>query len=114
MSRDWVVFLQDILESCEKVRQYSVGMTREQLRDDDMRYDALLRRLLLIGEATKHVPPSVRNRFPEIEWRAIAGLRDVLIHAYFRIDDDTVWDVIHNDIPKLEARLREPLDEDPV
>ena len=74
-------------------------------------YDAVVRNLEVIGEAVKGIPADVRERAPGIDWRRIAGLRDVLAHAYFAIDDATLWDIVRNKIPELVrhmSRLRQP------
>lgn len=64
-------------------------------------YDAALRNLEIIGEAAKAIPVEVRERFPQVHWKAIVGLRDVLAHAYFALDDDTLWDIVTNKVPEL-------------
>lgn len=110
MSRDPKVYLHDILECCEKVARYAQGMKWDSLREDEMRYDAILRNLLVIGEAAKNVPDEVREDIPGVDWRGVAGLRDVLIHAYFRIDDDTMWTVVQEHLPALHDSVRVYLD----
>lgn len=110
MSREPRVYLHDILECCEKVLRYSRGMTRDSLREDEMRHDAIIRNLLVIGEAAKNVPDEVREDIRGVDWRGVAGLRDVLIHAYFRIDDDTMWTVVHEHLPGLRDSVRTYLD----
>jgi uncharacterized protein with HEPN domain len=75
-------------------------------------YDAVLRNLEVLGEAAKKVPEDVRNRYPWVEWRAIAGLRDVLAHAYFALDDATLWDIVARKVPALAEALRQILEEE--
>lgn len=67
--------------------------------------DAVIRNLEIIGRAVKHLPRDVQKSYPDVEWKKIAGLRDILIHAYFRIDHDIVWDVITNKIPVLKQQI---------
>jgi len=83
------------------------GLTRESFAQDTMRIDAVVRNLEIIGEAAKMIPESIRVEYPNIEWRKIAGLRDILAHHYFEVDLDIVWDVVQNKLPELERDLRE-------
>jgi len=72
-----------------------------------MRIDAVIRNLEIIGEAAKMVPESIRTRFPLVEWKKIAGLRDILAHHYFEVDLDIIWDILQNKLPELERELSE-------
>ena len=106
MSRRWSLFLQDIVKSAVKVRQYTEGFDLKSFMDNDMAYDAVLRNLEIIGEAAKKIPPEVRDRYPQVDWRGIAGLRDVLAQAYFGLDDETLWDIVQKKVPQLISTLR--------
>jgi uncharacterized protein with HEPN domain len=70
-----------------------------------MRIDAVIRNLEIIGEATKMIPESIRARYPSVEWKKMAGLRDILAHHYFEVDLDIVWDILYNKLPALERDL---------
>jgi uncharacterized protein with HEPN domain len=70
-----------------------------------MRIDAVIRNLEIIGEATKMIPESIRVRYPSVEWKKIAGLRDILAHHYFEVDLDIIWDIVQNKLPGLEREL---------
>ena len=101
MSRELRLYLTDILIAGEKVLRYTEGMNFENFVADDRTFDAVIRNLQIIGEAVKNIPDDVRELNPEIEWRKIAGLRDILAHAYFQIEDEIIWDVVQNKVPLL-------------
>ena len=100
-----------MLEACEKVMR-SEGLAFHAFVRNELVYDAVLRNLEVLGEAAKKVPDSVRARHPSVEWRAIAGLRDVLAHAYFALDEATLWDIVAQKVPALAEVLRQILEEE--
>lgn len=106
MSRDFKVYLEDILEAACKIREFTKGLKAEDLSKDAKTQDAVIRNLEVIGEAVKRLPEDIRGKSPDTEWKKIAGLRDILIHEYFGIDVEIVWDIIQNKLPKLEAQIR--------
>ncbi|MHC5056635.1 MAG: HepT-like ribonuclease domain-containing protein [Planctomycetota bacterium] len=111
MPRDYRVSLDDILEAAARVREYVHGMTLEDFASDRRTLDAIVRNLEVIGEAVKALPEDVRSKGPDVEWRRIAGLRDILIHQYFGIDIEIIWDVVTSKVPPLEEQVRRLLDE---
>ena len=106
MSRDSSLYLEDILESCGKIERFTEQLSFDQFLEDEKTYDAVVRNLEIIGEAAKNIPEDVRLRYPDIEWRKIAGLRDIIAHEYFGIDDDILWDIIQNKIRSLQSGVR--------
>ena len=101
MSRDYSLYLEDILDASGKIENYVKDVSLEQFSQDEMRIDAVLRNLEVIGEATKNLPPELREEYADIDWRKIAGLRDVLIHAYFSVNLMIIWDIVQNKVPEL-------------
>lgn len=86
-------------------------MGKDELGKDRRTRDAVVRNLEIIGEAVKKLPPQTKRDHPEVEWKKIAGLRDILVHDYFGIDMDIVWDVVQNKLPVLTEQVRRILDE---
>lgn len=105
MSRDLGLYLGDIEESCRRTLAYTEGLTFEQFADDTKTVDAVARNLGVIGEAVKQLPAAWKRRHPEVNWRKVAGLRDILIHAYFGVDVEILWDIVQNKVPVLARTI---------
>ena len=106
MSRDYKLYLEDMLEAITKIDDYTTGFSQVSLREDPKTLDAVARNLEIIGEAAKNIPEAIRARHADVEWKKIAGLRDVLIHHYFGLNLPLVWDTIQNKLPALAQQLR--------
>jgi uncharacterized protein with HEPN domain len=112
MTRGMRLYLADISEAVSKILEYASEMDEEEFERDVRTQDAIARRLEIIGEATKHIPKAFRDKYPDIPWRRMAGLRDVLIHGYFGIELEKVWVVIQDELPKLSSQLEELLEKE--
>ncbi len=95
----------DILESVRLIRRYVAEMDRSRFTADQVVQDAVIRRFEIIGEATKRLSDEVRTRHPDLPWRAMAAMRDRVIHGYDTIDLDVVWRTVHDDLPSLQSAL---------
>lgn len=105
MTKEAAVFLKHILDSIALIEQFLQNMTKEDFDEDARSQEAVVRRLEVIGEAAKHVPASLREEYPSISWKDIAGMRDKLIHHYFGINLNTVWATVKEDLPKLKEEV---------
>jgi uncharacterized protein with HEPN domain len=99
--RDIRDYLQDILQSIDLAESFIANMTFDEFQTDAKTSFAVIRALEIIGEATKNIPIPIREQYPEIPWKGFTGMRDKLIHAYFGVNLEVVWDTIQQDLPQL-------------
>jgi uncharacterized protein with HEPN domain len=109
VSRDDSFYVAHMVEACARVVEYTTGLSAAGLRDDHKTIDAVVRNLEVLGKAAKRVPAAVRSKAPDVPWRDISGMRDVLIHDYFGVDLDIVCDVALVKAPTLRVELEELL-----
>jgi len=112
MSRDLRLYLEDIWESMEKIEEYLRDLTQEDFFEKSSLQDAVIRRLSMIGEAARSIPEEFRQKYPDIPWKRIVGIRNIIIHEYFGVNLERIWEVAKNDLPALKpliARAREDL-----
>jgi len=109
MSRNPLLYLEDIIEAGYAIAEYTTGYDFERFRKDPKTVDACIRRFEIIGEAVKHLPEEWTVKEPNVSWHAVSGFRNILAHAYFQVDEEIVWVAIQRDLrPLLESceRLR--------
>lgn len=107
--RAWEFRAQDILEALEKIQRYMGDMDFEGFRRDEKTIDAVLRNITVIGEAAKHIPEEVVTLNPTIPWSKMRGMRDVLVHEYFGVSLEILWQTIQEDLPPLQPQIRQLL-----
>jgi|AntRauTorckE6833_2_1112554.scaffolds.fasta_scaffold17317_2 uncharacterized protein with HEPN domain len=103
-------YLNHIIESIELINQYSSNMSKHDFYIEQEKQDAIIRRLEIIGEASKKLPENFRNKYSDVPWREMAGMRDILAHQYFGIDLEIAWETIKNKIPEIEPKIRKIYD----
>ena len=107
MSLSSLEYLQHILDETTYLTDQAKGLNKDEFMQDETLKRAFVRSLEIIGEATKNVSAELRQKYSHIDWRAMAGMRDRLIHRYFGIDYDIVWDVVTNKVPLLHQEIRQ-------
>ena len=110
-SREWRLRIGDIIKAIEKIRAYTAEMSLEAFAADSKTVDAVIRNVEIIGEASRHLPRDICARFPEVPWDEMRGIRNVLIHEYFGIDVEVLWETIKSNLPPLLPQLRRMLEE---
>jgi len=105
MNKDPKIFIEHILECTERIEEYTKEMMKEDFFDSVQIQDAVMRRIEIIGEAVKNIPKEIKDKYQDIPWRQIAGMRDILIHEYFGIDLELTWKVAKKDVPDLKKKM---------
>ena len=109
--RDYKLYLVDIKEAIEKIETFTKDLTFENFVQDIKTVDAVIRNLEIVGEASKHVPKRIKERYSDIDWKAIIGMRNVVVHEYFGVNLEILWKTIRSRLPELRARIEELLRE---
>jgi len=112
MKKGNFVYLRHILDAISRIEEYTRGISYEDFMNNHLRQDGVIRQIEIIGEATKRLSKETKERHPGIPWKDVAGMRDKLIHDYFGVDLDAVWDTIERDIPPLKNKLKDIIEKE--
>lgn len=105
MKKDPEIFIEHILECIKRIEEYTKGITKDVFSNSPQIQDAIIRRIEIIGEAVKNIPGDIKDKYPDIPWKRIAGMRDILIHEYFGIDLELTWEVAKEEIFELKKKI---------
>lgn len=111
MQRNYKTYFEDILTAIGKIERYTEKLSFEDFKDDELKVDGVVRNLEIIGEAVKKIPADLRMKYPDVEWNKIAGVRDILIHSYFTVDLEILWEIIEEKLPAFKTRVIQIIDE---
>lgn len=109
MSRDPELLLDDIVQRCRSINRIAGSLSEEEFVSNEIVYEAVLRHLTIIGEAVKGLTPEIKDSKPEVDWRQIARLRDLLVHVYFGVVPEKIYQLVIGHVPALEAACVEVL-----
>lgn len=104
-SREYKLFIEDILESIEKIQRYIKNLDYKKFKDNELVADAVIRNLEIIGEASKNIPDNIRAKYPNVPWRRMIGLRNITAHEYFGVDLNIIWEIITANLPETKPKI---------
>jgi len=108
--REPELLLGDIIDSIQKIKKYTNGMSSKEFFDDDKTLDAVIRNFEIIGEAANKIPKEIKDNFQEVKWNRVRGFRNRIVHDYMGIDYEIVWEIILNDLGDLQGQIQKIID----
>lgn len=105
--REFIIYLEDMLLSMERIEEYTKGMNFQQFKMNYLVVDAVVRNFEIIGEASNKIPKQIQEKYPEIPWSKMYGLRNLIAHEYFGIDYEMIWEISKNNLPGNRNNLAE-------
>ncbi|MBI5651299.1 MAG: DUF86 domain-containing protein [Chloroflexi bacterium] len=111
VKRVYTDYLQDIVDHAEKAMRFVRGVSFDDFCDNEEKVFAVVKMLEIVGEAARHLPKSVRDKYASIPWKQVVGMRDKMTHEYFSVDLEVVWRTVHEDLPPLRDTARQMLDD---
>lgn len=104
--RNYTLYIRDILDAIRKIDEYVKNLSFDEFRKNDMAIDAVIRNFEIIGEASKSIPSDIKSKYPSIPWKEMSGMRDKIIHEYFGVDLEIVWETVRNSLDPLKKSLK--------
>lgn len=111
MKKDPNVFLKHILECIDLIEEYSKDLSKENFKSNIKIQDAIIRRLEIIGEAARNLPDEFKSSYLDTQWKKIIAARNILVHFYFGVDLNTIWNIVNNDLPQLKKQVESMLED---
>jgi len=108
--RHYSLFFEDTIDAMNKIESYIKDLDYDSFSQNNMIIDAVVRNLEIIGEAIKNIPDNIIDKYPDIPWKRMIGLRNIVIHAYFGIDLENIWKIITDNIPEVKPEIVKILD----
>jgi uncharacterized protein with HEPN domain len=107
MNKDYLIFLNHIIESIEKIESYLIDISKREFLSLKEKQDAVIRNIEIVGEAAKNISKVFQDNHPTIPWKEMIRTRDKIVHGYFGVDLDITWDIVKNHLPNLKEQIQE-------
>lgn len=103
--RDWKILFEDIIDSINRIDEYTLGLSYEEFEENNLITDAVVRNIEIIGEASKNIPVEIQTQFSEIPWQKLRGIRNRIVHDYFDVDRTIIWHIVSEELSLLKKSL---------